>query len=133
MTGGTDERRGPGALYIIAKLRPGKTTGDAEPAIYDEISRLQTGPIADWELEKARNSLSLGFLGRMQSSLVRAISMGEYAAFYNDPGLINTRLDKISAVTTADVRRVANQYMKPTNRTVVITVPGQAKAPAPLN
>jgi predicted Zn-dependent peptidase len=37
--------------------------------------------------------------------------------------LINTRLDKVMAVTKEDVQRVANKYLVATNRTVVITVP----------
>jgi predicted Zn-dependent peptidase len=49
--------------------------------------------------------------------------MGQFAVYYNDPGLINTRLDKISAVTKEDVQRVANKYLKETNRTIVITMP----------
>ncbi|MGI8835735.1 MAG: hypothetical protein ACR2H4_03740 [Pyrinomonadaceae bacterium] len=59
----------------------------------------------------------------MQSSLSRAINLGQYAIYYNDPGLINTRLDKVNAVTKEDVQRVANKYLRETNRTVVITMP----------
>ncbi|MGI8741653.1 MAG: M16 family metallopeptidase [Bryobacteraceae bacterium] len=123
VTGRMDERRGPGALYITARLRPGKATGDAETAIYDEIARLQKEEVTDGELQKAKNSISLAFLSSLQRSLLRAILAGQYAMFYNDPDLINTRLSKISAVTKADVRRVANAYLMPANRTVVITVP----------
>ena len=45
----------------------------------------------------------------------------------NDPNLINTRLDKVMAVTKEDVQRVANKYLVDTNRTIVITMP-KAKA-----
>jgi len=41
--------------------------------------------------------------------------------------LINTQLDKIAAVTREDVQSVANKYLEPTNRAVVITMP-KAKA-----
>jgi zinc protease len=41
--------------------------------------------------------------------------------------LINSRLDKVAAVTKEDVQRVANKYLVDTNRTVVITMP-QAKS-----
>ena len=54
-------------------------------------------------------------------------AIGQYAVYYNDPNLINTRLDKVAAVTKEDVQRVANQYLVDTNRTVVITMP-KAKA-----
>jgi predicted Zn-dependent peptidase len=63
----------------------------------------------------------------LQSSLSRAVSLGQYTVYYNDPNLINTRLDKVAAVTKDDVQRVANKYLVDTNRTVVITMP-KAKA-----
>jgi predicted Zn-dependent peptidase len=54
--------------------------------------------------------------------------MSQYAVYYNDPNLINTRLDRLMAVTAADVQRVAAKYLTPENRTVVITVPKPAAA-----
>jgi predicted Zn-dependent peptidase len=124
-----DEKRGTGALYISATLKPGIKTADVEAAIYDEIARLQKDGIADWELDKAKNTTRRNFINNMQSSLSRAINIGVWTTYYNDPNLINTRLDKVSAVTKADVQRVANKYLTAANRTVVITMP-KAKGPA---
>jgi len=62
----------------------------------------------------------------MTSTLSRAITLGRYALFWNDPNLINTYSDRIAKVTAADVQRVARQYLIPTNRTVVITNPKPA-------
>jgi zinc protease len=118
-----DEKRGPGALYISATLKPGGKPADVEAAIYDEIARLQKEGIADWELQKAKNTTRRNFINSLQSSLSRAIQIGQYTVYYNEPGLINMRLDKVNAVTKADVQRVANKYLTATNRTVVITLP----------
>ncbi len=96
---------------------------DVEAAIYDEIARLQKEPIADWELQKAKNGARRNYINGLQSSLGRANTIGQYAVYYGDPNLINTRIDKVSAVTKEDVQRVANKYLVQTNRTVVITVP----------
>jgi len=49
--------------------------------------------------------------------------MGQYTVYYNEPNLMNTRLDKVAAVTKEDVQRVANKYLADTNRTVVVTMP----------
>jgi zinc protease len=118
-----DEKRGIGALYISATLKQGVKPADAEAAIYDEIERLKKEGIADWELQKAKNNTRRAFINNLQSSLLRAVTIGQYAVYYNEPNLINTRLDKVSAVTKADVQRVANKYLTATNRTVVITMP----------
>jgi len=80
-------------------------------------------PLNDAELQKAKNAISLGFINSLYRSLVRAIIIGQYAVSFDDPNLINTWLDKIAAVTREDVQRAANKYLRPTNRTVVITLP----------
>ena len=121
-----DEKRGPGAFYSSANLRPGVKPEDVEAVIYAEIERLKKEPIADWELQKAKNSTRRSLINGLQTSLLRAILLGQYTTYYNDPGLINTRLDKVAAVTKEDVQRVANKYLLDANRTVVITMP-QAK------
>jgi zinc protease len=115
--------RGPGLFRIGATALPGKSIADLEKGIYAEIEKAKTGTIADWELEKARNNWKRNMAANLGSSLQRAISLGRYAAFWNDPNLINTYADRIGAVKAADVQRVAKQYLIDTNRTVVITTP----------
>jgi predicted Zn-dependent peptidase len=117
------EMRGVGGFYVTATPRPNFKNEDVEAAIYDEIARLQKEPIADWELQKAKAGARRAFINSLQSSLGRANNIGQFAVYYNDPNLINTRIDKVTAVTKEDVQRVANKYLVPTNRTVVITVP----------
>jgi zinc protease len=118
-----DERRGIGAFYTSATLRPNAKTEDVETVIYGEIDRLKKEPIADWELQKAKNTTRRNFINGLQSSISQAITLGQYTVYYNEPGLINARLEKVAAVTKEDVQRVANQYLVDTNRTVVVTMP----------
>jgi len=121
--GFVDEKRGPGVFYTSATVRQGMKPEDVEAVIYEEIERLQKEPIADWELQKAKNSTRRTFINGLQSSILRAITIGQYTTYYGDPNLINTRLDKVAAVTKEDVQRVANKYLRDTNRTVIITMP----------
>ena len=121
------ESRGPRLLRIIATPTPGKSIDDLEAAIYAEIERLKTGPIADWEIEKARNDARRQFVGSLGQSVSRAIDLAEYALIYNDPGQINRRWDRLAKLTAADVQRVAKQYLTPDNRSIIVTRP---KAPA---
>jgi predicted Zn-dependent peptidase len=118
-----DEKRGVGAFYSNATLRPNVKTEDVEAAIYEEVERLKKDPIAEWELQKAKNTTRRNIINGLQSSLSRAVTIGQYTVYYNEPNLINTRLDKVAAVTKEDVQRVANKYLSDTNRTVVITMP----------
>jgi zinc protease len=127
VNGFVDEKRGVGAFYTNAQLRPNVKPEEVEALIYAEIDRLKKEPIADWELQKAKNSTRRTFINGLSSSILRAVTLGQYTVYYNEPNLINTRLDKMAEVTKEDVQRVANKYLVDTNRTVVITMP-KAKA-----
>jgi predicted Zn-dependent peptidase len=121
--GFVEDNRGAGGFYVNANIRPNVKPEDVEAAIYEEIERLKREPVADWELEKAKNSARAAFINAIDTSLNRANLLTEYVLFYNDPGLINTMPDKIAAVTKEDVQRVAAKYLKQTGRTVVLTMP----------
>ena len=125
------QSRGPGLFRISGMVMPGKSVVDLEKAIYEEIERVKTGPIEPWEIDKTRNAALRGFVGTLGSSLSRALSLSQYAVFYNDPGLINTRYQRLSSITAADVQRVAKQYLTAENRTVIITNPKPATPTSP--
>jgi zinc protease len=126
--GYVDERIGVGGFYVAATVRPGKSVADVEAAVYEEIGRLAEKPVADWELTKAKNATRSGFLQSIRSAQTRATALGSYTVKFGDPHLLNTRLDRINAVTREDVQRVARQYLRPENRTVLITTPSGAAA-----
>ncbi|MEX2272372.1 MAG: pitrilysin family protein [Vicinamibacterales bacterium] len=120
---GPNQERGVGLFQFSGTLAPGKTMADLEAAVWEEIEKVKKGPIAEWEIEKARNAARRSLVGTLTSSLSRAITLAESALFFNDPGRINTRPARIAAVTAADVQRVATLYLAPHRRTVVVTNP----------
>ena len=125
---GRPESRGPNLFRITAMIVPGKKADEADEAVLAEIEKLKSGSIAEWEIEKARTSARRTLVGTLQSSLSRAIQLSQDALLFNDPNRLNTRAAKISAVTAADVQRVARQYLTRENRTIVITNPKAAGA-----
>lgn len=130
ISAGVDERRGPGALYITAMVLPGKDPAEVEATLYEEIERLQREPVADWEMEKIKNTTRANYLASIRSAQSRATLLSTYEVYYSDPNLLNTRLSRFNAVTKQDVQRVATTYLKPSNRTVMIVTPA-AKVPPP--
>jgi predicted Zn-dependent peptidase len=124
------ESRGPGLFRIQGMVMPGKSIDDLERAIYEEVDRVKEGNIQDWEIEKAHNGARRQFMSNLRNTLQRAVMLSQLAVYYDDPGLINTRWERLAAITAADVQRVARQYLTANNRTVVITNPKTA-APAP--
>lgn len=117
--------RGPGMFLIEAVVAPGQSADKVEAAMYAEVEKIKTGKIDEWEMEKARNAAQRRLVDSLRNSLQRAQLLSRYAVFYNDPGLINTRYERIAAVRADAVQRVARQYLTPTNRTVVITQPAK--------
>jgi predicted Zn-dependent peptidase len=122
------ESRGAGLFSIIGTVTPGKAAADLEAAIDAEIERVKTGPIEPWEMEKARNNARSQLVNNLGSALGRAITLGQDALFYDNPGRMNTTATRIAKVTPEDVQRVARQYLVKTGRTVVITTPKAAPA-----
>jgi zinc protease len=120
---GRDPSIGPGLFQISGTVSPGKSVDALETAIYAEIEKVKTGPIADWEMAKAHNNAKRAVVAGLTSSLQRAMQLANFAASYGDPALINQRVERIAKVTAADVQRVARTYLVAENRTVVITQP----------
>jgi predicted Zn-dependent peptidase len=49
--------------------------------------------------------------------------MGQYAVFFNDPGLINTIVDRYDNVSAEQVKSAAQKYLITNERAVVTTLP----------
>ncbi len=125
---GNPDKRGPGLFQISAQVAPGKNPADVEAALLEEVEKVKTGPIQDWEIDKAHNNAIRQQAAAVTSTLQRAIQLGEYALYYDNPNLVNTRADNYKKVTAADVQRVAKKYLTKENRSVVITMPKAAPA-----
>ena len=126
-----DARRGPSLFYILATPRPGVKPEDLEQAIYKEIAAVDKDGVTPAEMEKARTQFLRSMIQTRESDLHTAIQIGQYAVFFNDPGLINTIVDKYDAVTAEQVKAAAHKYLVTTERAVVTTLPeSQAGAAA---
>jgi zinc protease len=125
-----NQRRGPGLEQISVTVRPGKDPAVIEKAVYEEIAKLQTTPVEDWELEKVRTNAHRAQIQSAQSTLGRAVALADETTNFGDPNLVNLSYQKMSAVTKADIQRVAKMYLTEENRTVIVTVPKKAAAAA---
>jgi zinc protease len=123
--------RGPGLFSFSAMLPPGGSTDVLEKALDAEIAKIQSDGVTDREVEKAKTQARAAMLaggggrfgGGLQTALGRANSLSQNAIFFNDPGRINSQLSRLDSVTAADVKRVANQYLKKDSRVIVIANP----------
>ncbi|HEY2121685.1 MAG TPA: pitrilysin family protein [Candidatus Acidoferrum sp.] len=116
-------RRATGLASIIALVRPGVKMDDVENTVYGEVDKVQTEPVADWELEKVRLKYRHDHAAQLSSTLSRAVQLAYYTVAWNDPEVINTEESRLDAVTKEDLLRVAKKYLIPTNRSVITTIP----------
>jgi zinc protease len=125
---GSGSRIGPSLFTITCSVRPGKSLAETEAAISEEIGRLDVDMITAAELQRVRTATRRNAVSMRESALGRAQSLADSAVLYDDPNRINWFTDKVAAVTPAEVQRVAQKYLRNTNRIVVHTVPGAAPA-----
>jgi zinc protease len=112
----------PSLFYVYAGVMPGKTTEEVEKALYAEIEKLKTAPVADDELQKAKNQIESSFIMGQDSIFYQAMLLGQFETVANWK-MLGTYVEHIRAVTKEDVMRVAQQYFTEDNRTVGILVP----------
>jgi zinc protease len=99
-------------FQVVVIPRPESTLTDLEASVDQVIQRfISEGPTAE-ELEKAKSGLELSFLRGLESNLGKAEQLISGAVFYGNPNQFSTNYQKTLAVTAADVKRVAAQYLK---------------------
>jgi predicted Zn-dependent peptidase len=101
-----------------------------ENAIYEELERLKTEPVSDWELQRVRNQLDADYIRGMSSNLGMAFRLTSFTALTGNWRYIDTNYQKSKAVTKEDIMRVANKYFSSENRTVALLVKPENKSNA---
>jgi zinc protease len=125
--------RDPGTLIFIATVRQGSSLDAARAAMFATIDDLKTHPITDEELERAKNGALSAFERQMNNSQAVALQLSEWAAI-GDWRLMFLDRDRVRAAKAADLQRVALQYLKASNRTVGLFMPGDPdRAEIPKN
>ena len=111
-----------GVFQVVVVPRPEHTLTELEAAVDQVLQKfLSEGPTAE-ELQRAKSGYELNFLRGLESNLGKANQLLAGAVFYGDAGRFRIDTQKSMAVTTADVKRVANQYLSG-SRIVLSVVP----------
>jgi len=106
-----DLREDAGLFDLIAFVANGKKPEDVEASLRAEIKKLQDAPVTAAELEKAKNQIVTSQLRQRETSLGKSQALGRATVLLGDPNRVNTELDRLQAVTAADVQRVAKTYL----------------------
>jgi zinc protease len=110
-----------------------RSRDEIKAAVDAVIEELRTKKVTPEELARART--------KMRSSLYSTIDgtgriglidlLAVYALFDNDPNKVNTLEDGFAKVTPELIQKTAQEYLRPTNRSIYVIDPGAAQPAAP--
>jgi predicted Zn-dependent peptidase len=115
----SDTRKYAGLFAFDAETRGAATPEQLEAAWYEELAKLQTEELPERELRKVKNRVAAGNYRRLENNMSLLIQLA-FAEALLDWREINDGPKKYEAVTAADIKRVAEKYFAPTNRSVAV-------------
>jgi predicted Zn-dependent peptidase len=118
-----DLRRQAGVLIFYGINNQGIATARMEQLLGEEIDRVRNDSIPQAELTKAQNQYRAGAIRQLQTGMGVAETLQNALWYLGSLEAANQDVQNHLAVTTADLRRVAQRYLAPENRLTVIVNP----------
>jgi len=112
-----------GRWNLTVRAFAGTDLDEVSGAVQEAFERFEAeGAPAD-ELLRIKAGYETGFYSGLSSVIGKAFQLAQYNIFANDPGYAAEDLDRLLAVTEADVRRVYDMYIKDRHHIVTSFVP----------
>ena len=112
----------PNLFWFWGTPMPGQTPETMEKALVDEMERFKKEPVTDEELTRAKNQIEAAFVFEEDSVHRRATLLARFELI-GGYALMAQYLDRLRAVTAADVTRVAQAYFQDYRKSVGILLP----------
>lgn len=112
-----------GELYLFISPKAGEDTDALLPAVKTAFARFEENGIPEDALERIKTQSEVGVYDEVQSALGKSIALGEYNVFTGDPGFFTTDIERLRAVSAADVMDVYKRYIKDKNYVATSFVP----------
>jgi predicted Zn-dependent peptidase len=123
--------RYPNLFTIAVLLAPGRTPDDTQKAVEEILGGLANQTIDPASLARAKTQVLGTFLGRLGSNAGLAFFLNVYQGAYGGWRKMFESVDQLNQVTATDVQRVVRKYLKPSNRTMALTLPPPPVVVAP--
>ena len=125
VNGGVQATIDPYLYTTVVTVHPKHTASDCIAAMEAEIKRLQDAPPPHEELERAMKQARAIFAYGSESISNQAFWLG-FSEMFATIDWFNGYLERLAAVTPADVQRIAQNYLKPQNRTLGVYLPSES-------
>jgi zinc protease len=118
-----DARRMAGTFRASAEVRTA-VTGPSLHEFFYELNRIRDEAVSEAEINNAKSYLTGVFPIRIETQDGLIDQFVNIRMFELPDDYLNTYRDRISAVTTADIQRVAQRYVQPDRAAIVIVGDG---------
>jgi zinc protease len=112
-----------GQMQLSVRAFADKDLDDVAAAINEAFSKFEKEGISDKDLSRIKAGLETRFYNSLSSVLGKGAQLAQYNIFAGNPGFIEKDINNTLAVTTADVMRVYNKYIKNKNYVATSFVP----------
>ncbi len=113
----------PSLFYLYVAAYPGVEPEPVESAFDSILSDIIAAGPTDEQLLRAQNGLIADYYKRFKTNAGTAREIGFHEILYGDWKRMYDFVDRIKAVTSDDIRRVAAEYFTRNNSTTVVLVP----------
>ena len=115
--------RSPGMFYLEGTPARGRSVEDLESALRAQVKRLRDAPVSSEELARVKAQVAARNVYQRDSYYYQARLLGTLAVTGLDVRLLDQYVERINAVTAAQVQAVARKYLVDENLTVGVLDP----------
>lgn len=108
----------PNLFSIYAIGAKDVSAENLEKGIIEQVNSIIDKGVTQRELDKVKNQAQVNFYRSLATINGKSNTLGTYELFFGSYKEMFKATDKMSAVTIADIQRVAKTYLKRANRTV---------------
>jgi zinc protease len=113
----------PGLLQIYAIASPAVSLEALEKDVWEEVEKLRQDPLPGEELTKVKKQARAYFIQALETLFFKGLLAGIYQVRAGDFRLLPAILPNYEAVKAEDILRIAREYLRPENRTVITLQP----------
>lgn len=112
-----------GQYQLSVRAYSDKDLDEVAKAIEEAFAKFEAEGISEKDLSRIKAGQETSFYNGLSSVLGKGFQLAQYNIFANDPGFIKKDIERILAVSTADVKRVYEKYIKDKNFIATSFVP----------
>jgi zinc protease len=123
-----EDTTGPNLLVVVIVVSPGKDPAQVEKLALQEIDRIAREGVMQAELDRLEADALRRRALQLVTTTARASVFSVFQTVYGNVNAVNDWERNESKVTSDDLRRVAQKYFTPANRSVILVSPAGAPA-----